>query len=113
MDEAAFIADDVSDAAVPMLAAAPDGRLILMSTPYTSSGFFYHLWHTADGWERFEQPTSACPRVSQEWLEARRREDPLRFAREYECQFGNPEDSLFTPEMLDRMVVSDFEPLHL
>jgi hypothetical protein len=46
-------------------------------------------------------------------LEARRREDPLRFAREYECMFGSPEDSLFTPEMLDRMVANDFEPLHL
>jgi len=113
MDEAAFIADDVYDAAVPMLAAAPDGRIILMSTPYVASGFFYSLWHNADGWERFEQPTSAWPRVSKEWLEARRREDPLRFAREYECAFGSPEDSLFTPEMLDRMVTNDFEPLAL
>lgn len=41
MDEAAFIADEVYDAAVPMLAASPEGRLILMSTPYVSSGFFY------------------------------------------------------------------------
>src|SRR5215471_9812839 len=113
MDEAAFIADEVFDAAIPMLAAAPEGRIILMSTPYTSAGFFYHIWHNADGWERFEQPTSACPRVSEEWLEARRREDPLRFAREYECAFGSPEDSLFTPEMLDRMVTNDFEPLAL
>jgi hypothetical protein len=58
-------------------------------------------------------PTSACPRVSREWLEQRRREDPLRFEREYCCRFGSPEDSLFTPEMLDRMVARDFEALHL
>jgi hypothetical protein len=51
--------------------------------------------------------------VSQDWLEQRRREDPLRYGREYECQFGSPEDSLFTPELLDRMVANDFEPLQL
>src|SRR5215831_6984797 len=79
MDEAAFIADDVYDAAVPMLAAAPDGRIILMSTPYTSAGFFYNIWHNADGWEHFEHRTTDCPRVNPEWLEARKREDPLRF----------------------------------
>ena len=56
---------------------------------------------------------SRCPRVSQDWLEQRRREDPLRYGREYECQFGSPEDSLFTPELLDRMVANDFEPLQL
>jgi hypothetical protein len=111
MDEAAFIADEVYDATIPMLAAAPEGRIVLMSTPYVASGFFYAIWHNASGWQRFEQPTSACPRVNKEWLEARRREDPLRFAREYECVFGSPEDSLFTPEMLDRMVTNDFEPL--
>jgi hypothetical protein len=111
MDEAAFIADEVFDAALPMLAAAPEGRIILMSTPYTSSGFFYTLWHNADGWERVEFKTADCPRVSKEWLEARRREDPLRFSREYECQFGSVEDALFTADMLDRCVVNDFEPL--
>ena len=111
MDEAAFIADEVFDAAVPMLAAAPEGRIILMSTPYTTSGFFYALWHSADGWERVEFKTADCPRVSKEWLEARRREDPLRFEREYACQFGSADDALFTASMLDRCVVSDFEPV--
>jgi hypothetical protein len=113
MDEAAFIADEVFDAAVPMLAATPTGRLILMSTPYLNAGFFYHIWHNADGWERLEFKTADCPRVDPEWLEARRREDPLRFSREYECQFGNPEDSLFSLAMLDAMERADFEPLSL
>jgi len=113
MDEAAFIADEVFDAAIPMLAAAPEGRIILMSTPYTTSGFFYALWHNADGWERVEFKTAQCPRVSKQWLEARRREDPLRFAREYECAFGSADDALFTAEMLDRAVTADFEPLAL
>ena len=111
MDEAAFIADEVFDAVLPMLAAAPEGRIVLMSTPHISAGFFYNLWQNADGWERMEFKSADCPRASKEWLDARRREDPLRFAREYECQFGSPDDSLFTVEMVDRCVVGDFEPL--
>lgn len=113
MDEAAFIGDDVFDATLPMLAAAPEGRIILMSTPYTSTGFFYLLWHTADGWERVEFKTADCPRVSKQWLDARRREDPLRYAREYECAFGSADDALFTAEMLDRAVTADFEPISI
>jgi hypothetical protein len=113
MDEAAFINDETFDATVPMLAAAPEGRIILMSTPYVAAGFFYQIWHGYGDWERYELKTAECSRVSKEWLEQRRRDDPLRFSREYECRFGSPEDSLFTPEMLDRMVVSDFEPLRL
>jgi hypothetical protein len=112
-DEAAFVADDTFDALLPMLAASAEGRIVLMSTPYVAAGHFYQIWHGDGGWERFEQPSAACPRISAAWLEQRKRDDPLRFSREYECQFGTPEDSLFSPEMLDAMVVSDFEPLHL
>jgi hypothetical protein len=33
------INDDTYDAVLPMLAAAPEGRIILMSTPYIAAGF--------------------------------------------------------------------------
>jgi hypothetical protein len=111
-DESAFVNDETYDALVPMLAATATGRIVLMSTPYVASGHFYALWHNGSSeWERFEMPTSRCPRVAREWLEARRKDDPLRYSREFECQFGSPEDSLFTAEMLDRAVTADFEPL--
>jgi len=113
-DESAFVSDATFDALLPMLAATSTGRIVLMSTPYVASGHFYAVWHNgSEEWERFKFRTSDCPRVSREWLEARRRDDPLRFSREYECVFGNPEDSLFSVELLDRMVSTDFEPLRL
>jgi hypothetical protein len=96
-----------------MLAASPDGRIVLMSTPYVAAGHFYAIWNSDGDWERYEQPTSSCPRVTKAWLEARKRENPLRYSREYECTFGSPEDSLFTADMVGRMVTNDFEPLRL
>jgi hypothetical protein len=112
-DEAAFVSDETYDALIPMLAASAGGRIVLMSTPYVAAGHFFQIWHGEGEWQRFEHPTADCPRVSKEWLAARKREDPLRYAREYECQFGSPEDSLFTVAMLDAMATNDFEPLHL
>jgi hypothetical protein len=112
-DEAAYVGDETYDALIPMLAATPTGRIVLMSSPYVASGHFYAIWSGADGWDRFEFKTADCPRVDPAWLDARRREDPLRFSREYECHFGSAEDLLFTVDMVDRMVVDDFEPLTL
>jgi hypothetical protein len=110
MDEAAFIPDEVFDATLPMLAASPEGRIFLLSTPYTPAGFFYAIWNNSEGWERYEIPTSECSRVSPQWLEARRKEDPLRFDREYCCTFSTADAALFTPQMLDAMVAYDFQP---
>jgi hypothetical protein len=110
-DEAAFVADETFDALLPMLAASRDGKIVLMSTPYVAAGHFYEIWHCDGDWERYQQPTASCTRVSSQWLEQRKHDNPLRFSREYECQFGSPDDSLFTAEMIDRCVVNDFEPL--
>jgi hypothetical protein len=112
-DEAAYVADDTFDGLLPMLAASPEGRIVLMSTPYVASGHFYQIWNGDGDWERYEQPTSSCPRVTKEWLEARKHDNPLRYNREFLCQFGSPEDSLFSVDMVDRMVRNDFEPLRL
>jgi hypothetical protein len=112
-DEAAFVGDETYAAILPMLAASPEGRIALLSTPNLCFGHFYDVWHASGAWERYEVPTKDCPRVSAAWLEERRRENPLTYDREYCCKFGSAEGSLFTKDMLDRMVVSDFEPFEL
>jgi hypothetical protein len=112
-DEAGFVRDDTYAALVPMLAASPNGRIVLMSTPWLMLGHFYEIWTGEGNWERYEVPTADCPRVRPEWLEDRRREDPMNYAREYECQFADGDSGLFTTAMLDRMEVTDFEPLNL
>jgi Terminase large subunit, T4likevirus-type, N-terminal len=111
-DEAAFVDDRTYDAIIPMLAATTSGRIVLMSTPFLSAGHFYTIWHNGDGgWERHEHPTTACARVDPDWLDARKREDPLKYDREYLCRFGTGEGALFTEDLLDAMVRTDFKAM--
>jgi hypothetical protein len=112
-DESAFVRDETHAALIPMLAASANGRLILMSTPWLCLGHFHSIWQDGENWERYGVPTSECPRVRPEWLAERKHEDPLNYAREYECTFATGDDGLFTAAMLDRMEASDFEPLAL
>jgi hypothetical protein len=108
VDEGAFVAPDTFVALVPMQASNPDGQLVLLSTPNGTAGFFYDAWFGDGDWERYEIPTSSCPRMSAQWLDERRRDDPLNFPREYECQWGSAEDSLFPDELLNSLETSDF-----
>ena len=108
VDEAAFVLDETYAAVVPMLAASPRGRIALLSTPFLQQGFFYEAWHGCGNWARFEVPSRDCPRISAAWLEERRRDDPLKFAREYECKWSAGEDCLFSDALLDRMT-HDYE----
>jgi len=39
-DETAFVSDETFDALTPMLAASPNGRIVLMSMPYIAAGHF-------------------------------------------------------------------------
>jgi hypothetical protein len=112
-DEAAFIRSETHQALIPVLAASPDGRLILMSTPWLMLGHFWQTWTEGENWQRYEVPTSQCPRVRPEWLAEREREDPMNFKREYCCEFSSGDEGLFTNAMLDRMEVDDYEPLEL
>ena len=108
VDEAAFVLDETYAAVLPMLAASPRGRIALLSTPYLQQGFFYEAWHGSGNWARFEVPSRDCPRIDAAWLEERRRDDPLKFAREYECKWSVGEDCLFSDALLDRMT-HDYE----
>ncbi|MCS7069084.1 MAG: terminase family protein, partial [Meiothermus sp.] len=70
LDEAAWIPDELYQAARPMLAVT-GGRLIAISTPYGMRGWFYRAWAEERG-ERIRVTAYDIPRISRDFLEAER-----------------------------------------
>lgn len=52
IDEAARVPDETYKAIRPMLTGNPDAKLILLSTPWIKSGFFYEEWTKNPIWKK-------------------------------------------------------------
>jgi hypothetical protein len=110
IDEAAWVPDDLYYAVRPMLAVS-NGRIIAMSTPHGTRGWFFEAWSGSEAWERIAVPASACPRISPEFLaEEQRTLGHWWFAQEYECQFLAARSEVFRPEDIARAQHHEVEP---
>ncbi len=111
-DEASRAPDDLYRSVRPMLAVS-DGRLILMSTPWGKRGHFFEEWtNGGPAWERVEVPASQCPRIPAVFLaEERRALGPWFYRQEYECQFSDTTDQLFSHEVVMAAITSEVKPL--
>lgn len=111
-DEASRVPDELYFALRPMLAVS-GGRMILMSTPFGSRGHFWEAWSNGgDNWDRFTFRAQENRRISQDFLE----EELATLGRywynqEYECEFLDPVDSIFSYELVANAFTSDIEPL--
>lgn len=110
-DEASRVPDDLYRAMRPMLAVS-GGRLILMSTPFGKRGHFFEEWSQGQGWERVIVTAEQCPRISRVFLEEERRSiGEWWFRQEYECEFMETVDSVFTYDMVVASMTNEVEPL--
>jgi hypothetical protein len=101
VDEAAWVEDALYYAIRPMLAVS-GGSLMMLSTPYGRRGVFFEEWTEGEGWERYEVPASQCPRITEKFLSTERRRLPeWSYAQEYNCEFRETEEQLWTFEMIE------------
>jgi len=109
IDEASRVDSGLYLSTRPMLAVS-GGRLICMSTPFGTRGFFYEAWRSAEPWERYEIPATACPRISPAFLaEERRNMGEWWFNQEYLCSFEDAQTSVFTREEIDAAFAEEVE----
>jgi len=102
IDEAAWVADALYMSVRPMLAVS-GGRLMALSTPHGTRGWFYEAWRGQEAWERYEVPATSCPRISAEFLEEEQRNmGAWWYQQEYGCVFSEAETQAFTREDVDR-----------
>jgi hypothetical protein len=108
VDEAALVDDALFAAVLPMLAVSR-GRLILLSTPFGRRGFFFDQWETAaPGWERIIARASSCPRIDPAFLEEQKRLlGPRLYAQEFDCEFVEMIDQVFSTESIDAAFTDD------
>ncbi len=110
IDEAAWVPDALYMAVRPMLAVS-GGRLVAMSTPHGTRGFFYEAWVSREPWERVEVPATACPRISPAFLaEEQRTMGAWFYDQEYSCVFSESDAQLFNRADIDAAFREDIEP---
>ena len=112
IDEAAFVDDDVWDAARPLVAAT-SGRVIVQSTPGNPIGWFHDLASDPpDGWATIVVRADQVPIVSPEFLARERATmSPALYAQEYEAEFTVAAGGgLFDLTAFDAALVYDDEP---
>lgn len=107
IDEGAFVPDTLYLAVRPMLAVS-GGRLLALSTPWGTRGWFYDAYERGgDGWERYRITAYECPRISPEFLDDERRAmgDEF-FAAEYLCTFLDGQRQVFRREDIEAALVA-------
>lgn len=108
VDEGARVDDEVFHAVTPMLAVTR-GRMIIPSTPWGRSGFFFKEWHDEQGpWERYHVTADdmiLTGRITAEFIEHERRTmyGPF-FKQEYYGQFVESYEQLFTEAEIQGML---------
>jgi Terminase large subunit, T4likevirus-type, N-terminal len=111
VDEAARVDDALYYAVRPMLAVS-GGSLLMLSTPYGKRGAFFEEWTGGIGWERFEIPATAVPRISAEFLAEERQALPRRvYQQEYFCEFVETDDQVFSYEDVAGAITEEVTPL--
>lgn len=109
IDEASRVPDALYMSVLPMLAVS-GGRLVLLSSPFGTRGFFYEEWKRRKEWDYFEVPATECPRISPDFLENMRETmGEWWFDQEFMCKFKDAQMAAFRAEDIDRIVDCEVE----
>jgi len=111
VDEASRVADPLYYAIRPMLAVS-GGRLVALSTPFGTRGWWYEAWRSAEPWERYEVPATTCPRIPAAFLaEERASMGEWWYEQEYCCRFMDAQDAVFRADDITAAFSPDVLPL--
>ena len=103
-DEAAYINDAVWTAVIPMIAVAQKarglGHVILLSTPFGQSGYFYDSFNDPD-FKSFHVSSEDCERIPKSFLEKERlRMTASQYRQEYLGEFADDTTQFFSTRLI-------------
>jgi hypothetical protein len=109
IDEASRVPSELYLALRPMLAVS-GGRLMALSTPFGTRGWWYEAWRSREDWERTLITAAQCPRIPATFLEEERRVlGQWWFAQEYEGQFMDAQSHIFTRAEIEQAFAEEVE----
>jgi len=104
LEEAAYLSDEMFDAALPIIATKENGKILAASTPAGPFGRFFELWRTENHWRKIKVTADDIPRISADYLAEMRASMPeSRFRSEFYCEFLAGGNAVFLPEHLDQL----------
>lgn len=111
-DEASRVPDELYFAVRPMLAVS-GGRIILMSTPFGRRGHFWDAWSKGgENWERFTFRAEENVRIDRHFLDEEYATlGKFWYSQEYNCEFLDPVDSIFSYELVAGAFSTEIQPL--
>jgi len=115
IDEAARVKTESYMSVRPMLATSR-GRMIALSTPFGTRGWWYDAYRdrARNGWEYYEVTAEQCPHIPREFLAQERKDmGAWWYDQEYACVFRDAQDAVFTQRDIDAMFAEDYEPWDL
>lgn len=111
LDEASRVPDDLYYSVRPMLAVS-GGRLVGLSTPFGKRGWFFDTWTNGTDWRRVKVAAHDCPRISPAFLaDERAALGNMWYRQEYECEFVETVDQLFTYSIVEAAFSKEVTPL--
>jgi hypothetical protein len=112
VDEAARVEDSLYQSLRPMLAVS-QGRIILLSTPFGSRGFFWEEWTKGgDDWRRVKITAEQCPRIDPAWLKKERERIGSWWAsQEYDAVFVDSLASCFSSADIQAAITGEVQLL--
>ena len=95
--------------------AVSGGRLIGLSTPFGTRGWFWFYCDKGGAdWLRVQTTAEECPRITAEFLaEEREHLGEWWFAQEYECRFMAAQTAAFTWAMVENAMAEEVESWQL
>ena len=92
--------------------AVSGGRLIALSTPFGRRGWFFEEWESDRGWHRVKVTAHECSRISPRFLDEERSAlGDWWYTQEYECEFRDAIDSVFSRDAVAASVSNCVSPL--
>lgn len=112
VDEAARVEDSLYQSVRPMLAVS-QGKIILLSTPFGSRGFFWsEMLEGGPDWKRVRVTADQCPRIDPEWLKKEReRIGDWWYSQEYMCTFVDSLEACFSTIDIEGAFTDEVAPL--